>query len=78
MKQQIDQKYLKQHTDLEIRYYKNREIPKEEFDRLHGELWENHRNELIGAGLLTPPAPQRDLEAEMDDLKARIKKLEGK
>lgn len=73
---QIDQKYLKQHSDLEIRYYKNKEIPKDEFDLLHGELWDNRRNELIEAGLITIPEPPRDLIAEITELEARVKSLE--
>lgn len=75
---QIDQKYRKQHSDLETRYYKNGEISKEEFDLLHGELWDSHKNELVEAGLITIPEPPRDLKTELDELKARVKSLEGR
>jgi len=49
-KKEIDDKYLAEHGELEKRYYERHEITKEEFDRLHGELWKRHEEELVNAG----------------------------
>lgn len=52
-----------------------------EFNQRHGEIWRNHEAELIAEGFLKPPIPPepvRDLAAEIDDLKAKVEKLEKK
>lgn len=78
----IDEKYQDQHEELRQRYYERGEITKEEHDLLHAQLWSNHHQELVNAGLaepISPPEPTpptRDLIAEMDDLTARVGKLE--
>ena len=73
---ELDEKYKMQHRELEASYYEHHKITKEAFDQQHGQLWDNHRQELIDAGLIQPPEPARDLEAEIDDLKSRLAKLE--
>lgn len=75
-REEIDQKYKAQHDELSACYYQRHEIPKEEFDRLHGELWDNHERELLDAGLIEPPQPERDLAAEIDELRATLAILE--
>ncbi|MHC1635358.1 MAG: hypothetical protein ACXQTS_01865 [Candidatus Methanospirareceae archaeon] len=50
----IDRKYLEEHAKLEERYYKLKELTKEEFDRLHAELWRRHEEELRKHGFLPP------------------------
>ena len=52
--EEITEKYKKMHRELEERYYKRREISKEEFDRLHQQLWRDYEDELIQAGLRQP------------------------
>lgn len=76
MKAEIDQKYRDIHDELGERYYQRQEISKEDFDRLHGELWNNYEQELINAGLVVEPKLPRDLEAEIDELKTKVGKLE--
>jgi len=90
-KEEIDAKYTGQANELEAEYFdiidsglpsqqRQLKVDKsiEEFNLRHGEIWHNHEAELIAEGYLKPPEPMRDLEAEIDDLKARIQKLEEK
>jgi len=53
-REDIDRKYLEEHKRLEERYYKRKELSKEEFDRLHAELWRRHEEELRKHGFLPP------------------------
>lgn len=78
-REEIDAKYLKRHAELEARFYcESPELSEEEFKRLHGELWQEHEEELRAAGLCESiPALQRDLGAEIDDLKQRVGQLEA-
>lgn len=52
----------------------------EQFNELHGEIWGDHTAELIASGHLEPPVEiplDRDLAAEIDELRSRIERLEG-
>ena len=75
-REDIDQRHKSMHDELSDRYYQQHEISKDEFDRLHGELWDSHQRELVAAGLAKPITPDRDLEAELDELKDRVALLE--
>jgi len=53
----IKAKYITAHGELEKQYYKYGLIPKEEFDQLHGQNWNDMETELLAEGYLTPPTP---------------------
>ena len=64
------------HDDLADIYYGQEpkgQLTKEEFDALHGQIWNTMRDDLIAEGHLTIPEPPRDLVAEIDELKAKLK-----
>ena len=63
------------HDDLSEDYYKKGLMSKEEFDYYHGEIWDGLERDRIAAGYLIVPKPPRDLEAEMDELKAEITEM---
>ena len=67
-------KYKKLHDELTERYYKNHELTKEEFDLQHGQIWQDMEEEMANEGYVSPKP--RDLVTEIDDLKARLEKLE--
>ncbi|KKK78004.1 hypothetical protein LCGC14_2847890, partial [marine sediment metagenome] len=60
----------KAHDSLTEDYYKNGLMSKEDFDHYHGEIWDGLGRDKIAAGYLTVPEPPRDLEAEIDQLRA--------
>ena len=88
----IDKKYLSQANTLEAEFFNIIDFGKpsqhrilkedqtiQDFNQRHGEIWRNHEAELIAEGFMEvpiPPEPTRNLIAEIDDLKARIEKLE--
>jgi hypothetical protein len=49
-REEINQKYLKMHNDLEREYYKTHAIDEATFNQLHGQLWKDHEQELINNG----------------------------
>ena len=63
------------HDNLSEDYYKNKLMSKEDFNYYHGEIWGKLEAHKIAAGYLVVPEPPRDLEAEIDELRAEIKKL---
>ena len=65
------------HDSISEDYYKNKLMSKEEFDYYHGQNWEGMKTELITEGYIKIPKPPRDLEAEIDELKAEIAKLKS-
>lgn len=91
-KEQIDQKYLNKATQLEAEYFDIQDEGKpsqcrqlkagktiEDFSLSHGKIWHDHEAELVAGGFLQPvevEPPPRDLEKEIDDLKARVENLE--
>jgi len=75
---EIKATYKAIHDDLSYRYYTLHEMPKGEFDQLHGQNWEAMRQKLIAEGYIAIPKPPRNLAAEIDELKARLKALEPK
>lgn len=90
-KEDIDKKALTQHSILEAEYFDiqpdgkgQRRILKAgkteaEFNQRHGDIWKAHEAKLIAGDFIEmpkPPEPVRDLAAEIDDLKAKIKTLE--
>ena len=75
---EIKDKYKALHNKLSESYYKRHELIKEEFDFQHGKIWSDMDAELIAEGYLKPPEPVRDLAAEIDEIKARIRTLEIK
>ena len=66
------------HDSISEDYYKNKLMSKEDFDYLHGQNWTDMETELITEGYVKIPEPPRDLEKEIDELKARIDKLKRK
>ena len=66
-------KYKETHDNLSEDYYKNKLMSKEDFDYYHGQNWDDMESELIAEGHLTIPEPPRDLAAEIDDLRAKLK-----
>ncbi len=76
---QIKSKWKEQHDILSNAYYAGTSgLTKEEFDSQHGAIWEMMESDLIEDGYRIIPEPPRDLVAEIDDLKARLVKLEVK
>jgi len=75
---EIKATYKAIHDDLSYRYYTLHEMPKGEFNQLHGQNWDDMRQELIDEGYIAIPKPPRDPLAEIDALKARLKVLEPK
>ncbi|KKL75677.1 hypothetical protein LCGC14_2052500 [marine sediment metagenome] len=63
------------HDNLSEDYYKNGLMSKEDFDYYHGEIWDGLETAKITAGYLTVPKLPRDLEAEIDELRAEIGEL---
>ncbi len=49
-KQEINEKYAKEHAALTERYYVKKEISKTDFEVQHADLWRRHEEELINAG----------------------------
>lgn len=65
------------HDELSANYYgSDRQLSKEEFDTLHGGIWNKLEADLIAAGHREAPVEPRDLAAEIDSLQGRVKKLE--
>ena len=91
-REEVDQKYINQANQLEAEFFDivDKGLPSQhrvlkagkfidEFNQRHGEIWRNHKVELIAEGFMEapkPPEPVRDPLAEIDDLKARVEKLE--
>ncbi len=63
------------HDNLSEDYYTSGLMSKEDFDYYHGEIWNDLETDLIASGYLTVPEPPRDLEAEIDELRAEIGEL---
>ena len=53
-KQEIDQKYKDEHSELSASYYVRKELSKDVFDQQHGALWNRHEQELISGGFVIP------------------------
>lgn len=93
-KQEIDEKYLIQASQLEAEFFdivdeglpnQHRELRAgkllDDFNLAHGQIWKEHEAELISNGFMKapiPPEPERDLVTEIDELKARVEQLEKK
>jgi len=60
------------HDSLEENYYIKHLMSKEDFDYLHGQNWADMEAELIAGGYLKPPESVRDLEAEIDEITAKL------
>ena len=76
---EIKSNHKAQHDTLSKAYYAGTSgLTKEQFDVQHGKVWTGMETELIAGGYLTIPEPPRDLEAELDNLKERLGKLEKK
>ncbi len=49
----------------------------DEFNQLHGDLWQRHQAELEAGGFARPTSPPgRDLEAEIDNLRGELGALQ--
>jgi len=91
-REEIDQKYIDQANLLEMEFFDivDEGLPGQhrvlkagksidDFNSAHGEIWRDHEAELIANGFIEAPPllqPARDLAAEIDELKARVAKLE--
>ena len=76
---EIKIKYKALHDELSESYYAGSSgLTKEEFDLQHGKMWSDMEAELKTASDYIESIPPRDLETEIDDLKARIETLEMK
>jgi hypothetical protein len=74
---QIKAKYKAWHDTLSESYYDGTSgLSKEDFDHQHGNVWADMDSELIAEGFKAPAIPPRDLAVELDELKARVGKLE--
>lgn len=75
---EIKEKYQKQHDDLTAEFYTRKRstgvTPEEqtEFDQNHAKVWDDMHAELLAGGFIQPAKPVRDLEAEIDAIKAQI------
>lgn len=77
---EIRTKYRKLHDDLSKDHYSDDNqlsSSKEDFDQKHGKVWDDMTTELLAEGHIKPPEPKRDLEAEIDDLKARLDDIQA-
>ena len=91
-KDEIDSRYLNQVNQLEAKFFNivDKGKPSQhrvlkvgkaeaDFNLQHGNIWKSHQAELIAEGFMEapkPPEPVRDVLAELDDLKAKVAKLE--
>ncbi len=67
--------YKEEHRILSHRYYFGTlHLSKEEFDKQHGEIWEEMAAELVAAGFLPLPLPGLSLES----LEKRVYDLENR
>ena len=77
--QEIKDKAKLDHDNLSAAFYAltpdNRKKARAKFDRSHGKIWSDMEGDLIAGGYLTVPEPPRDLEAEIDELRAEIEKI---
>ena len=79
LQEEIRVNYTKQHDILSKAYYGGTSgLTKEQFDTQHGKVWSDMDVELKIASDYVEPVPPRNLEAEIDALKARISVLEVK
>ena len=72
----ITEDYKKRHAELTGDYYAG-VLTKEEFDEQHGQLWIDYEEELVKVGILKPTPEHTDIEADIADLKRRVKELES-
>lgn len=52
----------------------------ENFNLLHGQIWRDHRAELLAEGIIVDPPPSpppRDLEKEIDTINTRLEAIEA-
>lgn len=80
---QIRLKYKKLHDELAKKFYTKKhstgvtEEEQEEFNKAHAEIWAGMEEDLKKASDYVEPVAPRDIEAELDELKERVKKLEA-
>ncbi len=75
---EIKANYKAQHDEFSKLYYsKSSGLTKEEFDIQHAKIWTDMESELKTASDYIEPIPPRNLLTEIDDLKARLEKLEN-
>ncbi|MBA7621562.1 hypothetical protein ES703_28926 [subsurface metagenome] len=88
-REEIDQKYINQASQLEAEFFRivNEGKPNQhrvkrvgktiaEFNQRHAEIWRNHEVELLAKGFIKPtpePEPVRDPLAEIDEIRAKLK-----
>jgi len=81
---EIKAKYQKQHDELSKAFYQKKHTvgvtPEEEaeFKAQHDQIWADMEAELKTADDYVAPPQPRDLEAEIDQLKAEIKAIRTK
>ena len=79
LQEEIKAKYKKLHDDLSASYYGGTSgLTKEQFDTQHGKVWSDMDIEIKTATDYAEPVSPRNLEAEIDALKAKISALEAK
>ncbi len=72
-KAEITAEYKTNHSNLETLFYRDGGLSKAEFDQRHGQNWLDYEAEMIAAGHIQPPQPVRDMAAELDELKTKLK-----
>jgi len=61
------------HDTLSESYYSGKsKLTKDQFDLQHGQVWNGMDAELLVGGYITLPKPGRNLEAEIDEIKAQL------
>lgn len=77
--EEIKAKFSGKHDDLTKSYYGGESgLTKDEFDTQHAKIWSDMDAEIKTASDYIKPIPTRDLATEIDDLNARVEKLEKK
>lgn len=74
--QEIRSRYQELHDQLSNAYYIDGEFSKKDFDHFHAGNWSDMDSELIAKGFKIPGLLTRDSASEIDELKARVKRLE--
>ncbi len=73
---EVTGEYKERHRELTADYYAE-VLTKEEFDEQHGQLWLDYEAELVLLGIKPVTPEHTAIEADIEDLKRRVKELES-